>query len=140
MRPANANRVSHFWASQNTPYLYLGTELWETNIYIGCFSLKQYKIPTSYRDFCRLHSFCLCTPLLTLAKSFFSSTYLLKLSSSKTLVTRWNVFVVITSPQIRICLISFKSKFLIMQFLVKCCKLQSIFKIPSKSHMLDNFT
>ena len=29
------------------------------------------------------------------------------------------------------------SKFLILQFLVKCCKLHSVFKILSKSHMLD---
>ena len=31
------------------------------------------------------------------------------------------------------------SKFLILQFLVKCCKLHSVFKILSKSHMLDIF-
>ena len=31
------------------------------------------------------------------------------------------------------------SKFLILQFLVKCCKLQSIFKFLSKSYMLDDF-
>ena len=32
------------------------------------------------------------------------------------------------------------SKFLILQFLVKCCKLHSIFKFFSKSHMLDIFS
>ena len=31
------------------------------------------------------------------------------------------------------------SKFFILQFLVKCCKLYSVFKILSKSHMLDIF-
>ena len=31
------------------------------------------------------------------------------------------------------------SKFLILQFLVKCCKLHSVFKILSKSYMLDIF-
>ena len=30
-------------------------------------------------------------------------------------------------------------KFLILQFLVKCCKLHSVLKIVSKSHMLDIF-
>ena len=30
--------------------------------------------------------------------------------------------------------LSKSSKFLILQFLVKCCKLHSVFKIPSKSH------
>ena len=31
--------------------------------------------------------------------------------------------------------LSKSSKFLILQFLVKCCKLHSVFKIPLKSHM-----
>ena len=35
--------------------------------------------------------------------------------------------------------ISKSSKFLILQFLVKYCKLHSIFKILSKSHLLDIF-
>ena len=39
--------------------------------------------------------FCLCTPLFTLTQYFFSSTYLLKLSSSKTFVTRSSVSVMI---------------------------------------------
>ena len=40
-------------------------------------------------------SFCLCTLLLTLIKSFFSSTYLLKFSSSKTFATRCSVSLMI---------------------------------------------
>ena len=53
------------------------------------------------------------------------------------------------SPQVCIYLISFKvikvihlirsSKFLILQFLRKCCKLHSVFKILSKSHMSEIF-
>ena len=35
--------------------------------------------------------------------------------------------------------LSKSSKFLILQFLVKCCKLHLVFKILSKSHMLDIF-
>ena len=35
--------------------------------------------------------------------------------------------------------LSKSSKFLILQFLVKCCKLHSVFKILSKSHMLKIF-
>ena len=35
--------------------------------------------------------------------------------------------------------LSKSSKFLILQFLVKCLKLHSVFKILSKSHMLDIF-
>ena len=35
--------------------------------------------------------------------------------------------------------LSKSSKFLILQFLVKCCKLHSVFKILSKSHVLDIF-
>ena len=34
MSATNANRVGHFWASQNTPFGSQGTELWEPNIYI----------------------------------------------------------------------------------------------------------
>ena len=33
--------------------------------------------------------------------------------------------------------LSKSSRFLILKFLVKCCKLLSVFKTPSKSHMLD---
>ena len=33
--------------------------------------------------------------------------------------------------------LSKSSNFLILKFLVKCCKLYSVIKIPSKSHMLD---
>ena len=35
--------------------------------------------------------------------------------------------------------LSKSSKFFILQFLVKCCKLQPVFKIPPKSHMLEIF-
>ena len=35
--------------------------------------------------------------------------------------------------------LSKSSKFLILQFLVKCCKLHSVFKILSRSYMLDIF-
>ena len=35
--------------------------------------------------------------------------------------------------------LSKSSKFLILQFVVKCCKLHSVCKILSKSHMLDIF-
>ena len=54
-----------------TQYLHLGLFLW-----------KQYIVLANYKDFCKLRSFWLCTPLLTLTWPFFSSTYLLKLSSS----------------------------------------------------------
>ena len=40
MSIANANRLSHFWASQNTPFGSQGTELWEPKFISGCFSLK----------------------------------------------------------------------------------------------------
>ena len=36
----NASRVSHFWASKNTPFGSQGTELWEPIFTFGCFSLK----------------------------------------------------------------------------------------------------
>ena len=35
--------------------------------------------------------------------------------------------------------LSKSSKFLILQFLVKCCNLHSVFKVLSKSHLLDIF-
>ena len=35
-------------------------------LYLGVFFFKQYEILASYKDFCKLKSFCLCTPLLTL--------------------------------------------------------------------------
>ena len=76
------------WVSRHrtlrTQYLHLGVFLW-----------KQYIVLTSYKGFCKLQRFCLCTPLLTLTSSLFSSTYLLKFSSSKTFVTRWRVSLVI---------------------------------------------
>ena len=75
------------WVSRHrtlrTQYLHLGVFLW-----------KQYKILASY-------SFCLCTPLLTLTKSFFSSIHQLKLSSSKTFFTRWSVSVMTAFPFLR---------------------------------------
>ena len=43
------------------------TELWEPNTYIWVFFfLKQYIILASYKDFCKLQSFWLCSPLITL--------------------------------------------------------------------------
>ena len=75
------------WISRHrtlrTQYLHLGVFLW-----------KQYIILASYKNFCKLQSFCLCTLLLL----YFSDKYLLKLSSSQTRVTRWSVSVVIAFP------------------------------------------
>ena len=88
MNATNTNRVSH--RTLRTRCLYLDVFLW-----------KQYKTFASYKDFCKLQSFCLYTPLLKLTKSFFSSTYLLKLTSSKTFVTRESVSVVIAFPFFR---------------------------------------
>ena len=67
-------------------------------LHLNVFLWKQYVILASYKNFCKLSSFCLCTPLLTLTWSSFSGTYLLKFSSSKTFVTRWIVSVVIFFP------------------------------------------
>ena len=65
-------------------------------LHLDVFLWKQYIIFASYKDFCKLQSFWLCTPLLALTKSFFLGTYLLKLPSSfVTFVTRWTVSVVI---------------------------------------------
>ena len=75
------------WVSRHrtfiTRYLHLEVFLW-----------KQYIILASYKDFCKLQSFCLCTRLLL----YLSNTYLLKLSSSQTFATRWSVSVVIAFP------------------------------------------
>ena len=101
MSATNTNRVSHFWASQNTPFGSQGTELWEPNIYIWVFffesSIKFLQVTKTFAS-C---SFCLCTPLLTLTQSFFSSTDLLKLSSSKTFVIRRCVSVMVAFPFFR---------------------------------------
>ena len=101
MSDSCANRVSHFWASQNTPFGSLGTEHWEPSIYIWVFffesSIKFLQVTKTFAS----SSFCLCTPLLTLTLSFFSSTYLLKLSSSKMFVTRWSVSEMIAFPFFR---------------------------------------
>ena len=93
LRPLHPQEAQHFderykrkqSEAQNfeNQYLHLDVFLW-----------KWYKIIASYKDFCNLQSFCLCTPSLTLTKSFFSSTYLLKFSTSKTFVTRRSVSVV----------------------------------------------
>ena len=64
-------------------------------LHLGVFLWKQYTILAGYKDFCKLQSFCLCTPLLILTEPFFSGTYLLKLSSLLPFVTRWSVSVVI---------------------------------------------
>ena len=74
MSATNANRVSHFWASQN-------------NIYVS-------RHRTLKNQYLHLGDFCLCTPLLL----YFSGTYLLKLSFSQMFVTRWSVSVVIVFP------------------------------------------
>ena len=37
MSASYANRVGHFWASQNKSFRSLGTEVWEHNIYIWVF-------------------------------------------------------------------------------------------------------
>ena len=56
------------WVSRHrtlrTQYLHLGVFLW-----------KQYIILASYKDFCKLQSFCLCTPLLLHCLSFQSRSY-----------------------------------------------------------------
>ena len=89
------------WSGQNKPFGSPGTELWESNIYIWVFflesSTKFLQVTKNFASF----SFCLCTPLLTLTQSFFSSNFLLKSSSSKTFVTRWNVSVMIAFPFLR---------------------------------------
>ena len=76
----------------------LDTELWEPNIYIWVFffesSIKFLQVTKTFAS-C---SFCVWTPLLTLTYSFFSSTYLLKLTSSRTFVTRWSVSGMIAFP------------------------------------------
>ena len=63
-------RVSHFWASQNRPFGSLDTGLWEPNIYIWLFffesSIRFLQVSKTFAS-C---SFCLCTPLLTLTKTF----------------------------------------------------------------------
>ena len=82
------------WISRHrtlrTEYLHLGVFLW-----------KHYIILASYKDFCKLQSFWLCPPLLTLTSSFFSGTYLLKFSSSYTFVTRLSISLVIVFPCFR---------------------------------------
>ena len=82
----------HFWASQSKLFGSLGRELWETDIYIKFLQVTKTFVSCS---------FCLCTSLLTLTESFFSSTYLLKLSSSKPFVIRWSVSVMIAFPFLR---------------------------------------
>ena len=95
MSVSYANIVSHFWASQKTSFGSLGTEVWEPNIYIWVFFFEgSIKFLQATKTFASC-SFCLYTPFLSLTWSFFSSTYLMKLSSSKTLVTRWSVSVMI---------------------------------------------
>ena len=78
------------WVSRHrtlrTQYLHLGVLLW-----------KQYKILASYKDFCELQ-FLFMYSFTHTNIVFFSSTYLLKLSSLKTFVTRWNVSVMIDLP------------------------------------------
>ena len=60
MSATNANRVSHFWASQNTLFGSQGTELWEPNIYIWVLSFMycfthtvSFQAPTYWN--CHLH-------------------------------------------------------------------------------------
>ena len=90
MSATNTNRVSHFWA------LGLQAQIFDNPMFtFGCFLWQQYKILASYNKFCKFQGFYLCAPLLTLTQSSFSSTYLLKFSSSKTFVARWSVSVVI---------------------------------------------
>ena len=81
------------WVSRHKPlssqYLHLVVFLW-----------KQYKILASYQDFCKLLFFFKYSFTHTNIV-FFSITYLLKLSSSKTFVTRWSVSGMIAFPFFR---------------------------------------
>ena len=63
MSATNANRVSRFWASQNTSFESQGTELWEPNIYIWLFSLKA------------VYNSCKLQGLLEVANVFFMSCF-----------------------------------------------------------------
>ena len=63
MSATNTNKVSHFWASQNTPFESQGTELWEPNTYICFFSLKA------------VYNSCKLQGLLEVPKLFFMSSF-----------------------------------------------------------------
>ena len=95
----------------------------------GCFSLKAVYNSWNYKGFCKLQSFCLCTPLLL----YFSDTYLLNLSSSYTFVTSWSASVAIVFP-------FFKSRFCnysiyIFDFMWSSSKVFKDIKIFSAVHL-----
>ena len=48
MSATNANKVSHFWTSQNTTL--------RTQLHLGVFLWKQYVIFAGYKEFCKLQS------------------------------------------------------------------------------------
>ena len=97
MSATNANGVSHFWASQNTP---LGTELWEPHIYIWVFPLKA------------VYNSCKLQRLLQVAKFLFMYLFttlhfrhlpaeILIFKLSSWFVARWGVSVGIVFPFFR---------------------------------------
>ena len=71
--------VSYFWASQPARTHHLGLKV--QNFENPILTFRSFSLKVVYSS-CKLQSFCLCTPLITLTQSFFRSTYLLKLSSS----------------------------------------------------------
>ena len=97
---ASTSSTTFWWALQTQSEWV--TEHWEPDIYIWMFFFESsIKFLQSHKDFCKLQRFCLYAPLLKLTKSSFLSTYLLKLTSSKTFVTRKSVSVVIAFPFFR---------------------------------------
>ena len=70
------NRVSYFWAIQNTPFESQGTELWEPIFSFGYFCLETVYNSCKLQSLSQAAKFFLCSPLLAVTLSFFSSTYL----------------------------------------------------------------
>ena len=74
MSATNTNRVSHFLSQpEHTIWVSRHRNLRTQYINLGVFLWKYYIIPASYKEFCKLQSFCLCTPLFTLTYSFFQA-------------------------------------------------------------------
>ena len=62
----NPNRLNHFWVSQSTLFGSQGTELWQSNIYIGCFPLKAVYNSCKLQRLLKVVKFLFMQSLLTL--------------------------------------------------------------------------
>ena len=97
-------------------------------IHLGNDHLFTFNFTMMFDQYCTIFTF---SPLKNITKHLFIMQHMVILLSFTFKGPAFHKYAFVSS-------LSNSSEFLIPQFLVKCYKLHSVFKIPSKPHMLDN--